>query len=443
MVAVKGYQLRRVRYGGKHHDFVKELEETEKYTAAELRELQNERLRMMISHCYRHVPFYAEWMRDHKLRPDDIACVEDLSKMPIVTKDMVKAAPERFRDQMTKRSRVFVDHTSGTTGSPIEVWVDLDALRYEYALQERSRSWAGIESGGKKATFSSRIIVPINQTRPPFWRWNPAARQMLFSVYHISWSTAAAYAAQLCDLAPNEIRGYPSAIYFLATLIRDLDLPHPTVEAVRTDSEKLFAYQRKTIEQVFNCKVYDWYGLVERVIFGAQCESMSYHLFDEIGYVEILPNDSAASGDNEGRLVCTSLLNYAMPLIRYEVGDLVVPAAGLCGCGRHHTRVAEITGRTDQVLTTPDGRQVGQAALSTALYTVPTVRECQIVQTSVSDITVIVVPSKSYSQPDEDELVRQLRARIGDDIVIHVQLAESIERGANAKYCLVRSEIDS
>ncbi len=434
-----GLKERVLRYGGRYHDFCDEVDRGQWDPAERLAEVQAARLRAMVAFSVEQVPFYRELFGQLGLTPSDIRGTEDLVRLPVLEKDTVRQDPEAFRPDHLREKPV-AQTTGGTTGTPLRYWVTPSAMQYTYATYEvRFRRWAGVARGDKMASINGRKIVPIEQTKPPFWRHNLAFNQLYLSAYHLTEEHLPAYVEQLEKYQPEVLVGYVSSVALLADHINRHGLSGAIrPRAVLVSSETLFPWIRTDIEQAFGCKVHDGYGLGELAAFITECRHGSLHVSPEYGVVESVSTDG-----EQHRLVATGLFNQAMPLLRYDTGDIVrmAPADHRCPCGRELPVVDELLGRADDYVVTPDGRSVGPAPLSLAFQGVPGIREAQIRQDSVHAVDVFLVVDDTFDDERQRTLDQELRDRLGAEIEIHYERVEAIVRTVWGKRRLVDSRI--
>jgi phenylacetate-CoA ligase len=349
----------------------------------------------------------------------------DLADRPIQEKEQVRADPRSF--VVGDVADLYEEHTSGTTGTPLTLWWDRDAVRGWYALFEaRARGWHGVSRHETWALLGGQLVVASDRKRPPYWVWNAALHQLYLSAWHLAPDTADAYAEALRRRAPTHVVGYPSALATLAHLATDL--PQPKV--VLTNAEPLLDHQRAAIQEAFGCPVRDTYGLAELVVGASECEAGTLHLWPEVGLVECV----------DGDLVATGLLNAAMPLVRYRVGDrLAGPVRWeACACGRGLPTLPRVEGRDDDVVVTPDGRRLGR--LDPVFKADLPLVEAQIVQDRPDHLRLRVVPDRPLSEDDRTALVRRVREHVGD-MEVTVEELDRIERDAAGKFRAVVSEV--
>ncbi len=314
-VSYYGFKLLRREYGAKFRKALAEFEANQWLSVDELREYQNEKLRAIIKHSYENVPYYRKKMDALKLRPDDIKTIDDLPKMPILTREDIKANFDELTARNFKRSELIIGHTSGTTGSPLEFYYDRQICLIKNVVDWRVKTGAGINFGDRIAFFLGRMVVPITQKKPPFWRSNYVFNHVFFSSFHMSADNLGIYLDHLNRIKPSAVEGYPSTVYIMARYLLSVKKTFP-VKAVFTSSETLLPIQRETIEKAFGCKLYDFYGLAERVAFAGECPShQGHHINMDFGISEIIDKDGQPCSPGQmGRLVATGLHNYGMPI---------------------------------------------------------------------------------------------------------------------------------
>lgn len=440
-VSLLGLQLQRQRYGRAGRDFVAYLERTETLGAAELRQVQEEAFTALVGFALRHVPFYRDLAR---LDPALLTTPPDLSgigRLPIVEKEMLRRTPASFvAARGAYLGSVFSLGTSGTSGTPLKLYCDTPARQRHYAFWTRLRRQNGIAPGTRRATFFGRIILPAAADRPPFWRFDRAQNNVLFSSYHLSAANLPHYYRKLCELVPEEIIGYPSSLFQVARYIARENLPFPAPRVIFTTAETLLAHQRDAIARAFGAPVVDQYGCTEMVIFVAQCAHGGYHIHPEHGFLEILDDQGQPVPDGvAGSAVCTGFLNRAMPLIRYRLGDRLIAAAGACPCGSSFPRLASIEGRLDDLLMTVDGRPLTR--LDPIFKTLRGIAETQIIQEARDLLVIRLVTDSTFEAADEAALVHELRKRAGADMRISIERLAEIPKDRNGKFRTVISRL--
>ncbi len=421
----------------------RELAETQWWPRERLRELQLERLRRIVRFAQDYVPFYQKRFAEYGVSWQTIQSLDDLRRFPIVTREDVQQHRQEMLANRKPKGRIVVQTTSGSTGTPIEVWCDRRTFLTDRAWAMRHRSWGGYDSRRWRATFNGYRIVPPNQSAPPFWRYNIPWRQIHFSIYHLSERNLPSYVKALQSLGVEFLDGYPSALYILARhlLAHGRTLP---MRAVFTGSEVLHAAYRETLEKAFDCKVFDYYGLAEKVIGAGECEYHNgYHVAMEHVVAEVLP--TAQDGGNDpsdgGDLVATSLVNTVMPLIRYRCGDVVSAGPARCPCGRSLELVGQARSRVLDIVTGADGRMISPHILLQPFRYMYSILESQIVQESATDVVVRVVRRGEFSNADERKLLEGFQERLGPAMNVRIEYLTAIPRPPSGKFRLVVSNL--
>lgn len=437
------YSRRRssAKYGLNFRQYLDDLERTQWYSARELQQIQDEKARRLVWHAARHVPYYVSLIGELGLRPQDIESSDDLGRLPLLERRTVQARLGDFRSSWC-RDPSEVEHfqTSGSTGTALEVYVSRDCLQLEKAFAWQHRHWGGVTLGDRAAQFVGFPVIPVGRKRPPFWVHDRIENRLFFSLQHMSRANLPLYADQLADFRPAFVAGYPTALYLMALYLCDAGVPTVRPRAVFSASETLLPHQRHVIEEAFKCPVFDWYGAVELVANIVQCERGNYHIKEEYGVVQVLNADGTPTPPGQiGELVCTGLNNFAMPFIRYRVGDTAVPKEGVCPCGRGGRLVERITGRTEDVVVTPDGRYLSR--LDFVFKGLTNVEEAQLIQDASDHLCIRIVPRPQFNEQDMARILSNLRERLGDEMRVEIEPVECIPRTASGKFRYVISQV--
>ena len=186
MVTLYGAKIHLERYSRKFEKMMEEFETNQWLSYEELINYQNEKLRKLLRHAYENVPYYRDRMGRLKLRPEDIRTVEDLHKLPVLTRAELKNNLAELRARNYHRWQLKLGHTSGTTGSPLEIWWDNQLCIVNNVVDWRQKHWAGLTYGDRIALAMGRIIVPLKQKEKPFWSISSATVSSSFSSFCFS-----------------------------------------------------------------------------------------------------------------------------------------------------------------------------------------------------------------------------------------------------------------
>jgi phenylacetate-CoA ligase len=439
-------RLERQRYGGRFPEFKALLEESQWWDARRLGEWQDERLRAIIRHAHEHVPYYRELFDKHGVQPDKFRGREDLARIPVLTRETIKRRTEDLKSKRPQDRALAEGHTSGTTGSPLSVYYSSDMITMNYAAMNRQYQWVGARlerDGDRTAVVRGNVIVPLTQKWPPFWRRNRNLNQLLMSSFHLTPNNLTSYFEALREFQPSVIDGYPSSLYVLAKVLLNRGQRLPLKAAI-TSSETLYDFQREAIEAAFQCRVFDYYAAAERVIFAVECDHhQGHHLCEEYGITEIVDDDhQPLPAGQEGLMVGTSLHNIGMPMIRYRTTDRTALKAHACACGRPLPLMEDVTTKAEDLLRLRDGRLIPPSVLTHPFKPLDSIEASQLVQTDLDRLLVRLIPRPEYAEKDAQHLIRELKARLGNDMRIDIELVDSMPRTARGKFKWVISEID-
>lgn len=436
--SLAGLKMRHDRYNRTFRNALGFLRQTQWASLAEQQEYQNVQLRVVIKHAYLTVPYYREVFDTRKLKPIDIQTTEDLHKLPILEKTTIR---KRFKDLHSKgwpQKRIRHGHTGGTTGTSLQLIYDIDTQPWQWAIWWRHRERFNLNLHDPFIVFAGRDVVPLTAMSPPVWRRNLPMHQTYLSVHHLTEQNLPIVADYLCSRRVQYYSGYPSAIYLVARyfLANHIHLSHPP-SVVVTGAETLLPYQREVISKAFDTEVSDQYGASEQCGNISECERHKYHVDMEFGVVEFLPIEGLPA--NVGRIVCTGFHNMAMPLVRYDIGDIATLSDLPCQCGRQSPTVEKIDGRIESYIITPDGRQLGR--LDFFFKDSANIEEAQLVQDDINSVTVKIVRSPGYSSNDERSLMSDMRRYLGDKIDIQIEYIKAVPRETNGKFRQIVSSV--
>jgi len=437
-----GARLRRRRFGADFRRWMELCSSSERWSAADQRAYADEQIARVVRRAYEHVPFYRARMEHSGLRPEDVSSVDDLPRLPLLTRDDIRGNFSTMLADDCDRSDLILGHTSGTSGSPLEFWWDLPVEVANNAMIWRMRRFAGFEFGSPYATLLGRVVVPLAQRRPPFWRINRPWNQLFLSSFHLQDVNLGAYVEAMKRHGARALESYPSNAYLLARYLESRGGYLP-LDAVFTSSETLLDVQRQLIEERFRCRVFDYYGQAERVMYSGECEHHAghHHMF-EFGALEVLDDAGAPlPAGRDGRLVLTGYANDAMPLIRYEIGDMAGLSTRSCPCGRTLPLLSTIATKAEDIVVTPDGRFLSPSVLTHPFKPMNNVEKSQLVQESIDLLRVLIVRRPAYSARDSEVLLAALRERIGAEMELRIEFVEQIPLGSRGKFRWVVSKV--
>ena len=444
-LSLYGLAWRRERLGGDFPQYVREFRERDAWSPEEFQGYLNAELRKVLSKAFSCVPYYGNAWQNTGVRSRELLqlTVSDLEQLPITRKDDLRKDPDRFVCQPTENARrLHRYYSSGTTGTPIVAICTADGHRKFIAAREaRSFNWAGTSLLRPRSMIGGRMVVAKGISKPPYHRYNWAEKQVYFSAYHISPANARHYVEALNRYQPKVCTGYAYSHYLLARMMLDQGLTLDyRPEALVLSSEKLTPEMKKVIRHAFGTRPYEEYGCVENCVLATECEHGRLHVSPDFGILEIVDEHGHAVPPGvEGRILCTSLLNEAQLLVRYENGDLGAWSEEVCPCGRRHLPVLkEVVGRLEDVVTGPDGRQM--VRFHGIFIDLRGVLEGQVIQEQADLFKVRVVAGTGFGVREEQLIRQRFEDRLGQVRVILEKVPE-IPRTERGKFRAVISNV--
>jgi phenylacetate-CoA ligase len=390
-----------------------------------------ERLQQTLIRAQEGIPFYRERFRKAGFDPKkDFRTVEDLGKLPLLTKAEVRAHHNEMVDRRFLSTSV-VANTSGTTGEPMTMRLGLGYIAFDYACMYRFWAQAGYRFRSRYAAI--RSYVPSSPAEP-LWKYNPWQRTLYMSAYHLKPSNSHEYIEALLKFKPEFIRGYASSVNVLADYARPRREEFGFVRGIFTASETLVDAERRTIEETFGKKLYDWYGMTEpAVVITETAAHDGMEVNWEYGFPEFLEGHDLES--DERRLVTTSLHNPVMPFIRYQTEDLVRLAETQSSERGLYPKIKSIAGRKDECILTPDGGRLPSLNFYSLMQTYTDILKFQFVQRDLQHVTlkIAIRPNARNIGPMLATLHEEVRRRLGNQIEVEIEQTEEFERSADGK----------
>jgi phenylacetate-CoA ligase len=424
------------------------LDKTHWLSRDELERLQRYNLRRLLTYAYNYVPYYHRAFKERNLLPSDIKNVEDLVKLPVLTKVDIRV---HKRDLVSKlyTDRDLVPFRSGGSGDQVRFFVTKDQLSWEIAAEFRAYGWAGYSLGDNCFMFWAS---PIDLSKSKSFQnrlTKKLERVFIANTYIMSDKVLANFASLLLSKRPEIVRGYASSVYLMAKYLVDHRIDSVRPRAVITTAETLFPSMRRTIEEAFGCEVFDFYGSREIGGMASECERHSgYHISVENVAMEFIQDGEQVAAGEKGVIFLTSLRNYGMPLIRYKVGDVGVPREDVCECGRGLPLVNSISGRISDFMAVYDQalgrvRPVGPIypLIIYGLMNVP-LKSVRVFQNELNKLEIKAVKDSGYKKKHSDYLINFFLDALGDNIQIDLNFSDSLPPLPSGKRSVFISKIN-
>jgi phenylacetate-coenzyme A ligase PaaK-like adenylate-forming protein len=412
-------RLERLYYGPDYKGWYERFKSWKAWSKGEALAWQSEQLHSIVRLAATRVPYYRDKWK--KLDWKSVRSPEDLPLLPLLDKQSLRQNELTFLVEGLNPNSLWMDRTSGTTGTSLAMYFPKSMLPQWWALVEvMVRNVAGVGQDVPRAMMGGRPIVKGDTMRPPYWRFNRRWKHLYLSSYHVSRDTARDYVGAIHKYGSEWLTGYGSAIAALADSALDAGVSSHRLRVVITSGDTLLPAMRSSIEQFFQCRCVDLYGQSEYVAMAMECSEGRMHVVSAAGILEILREGGSPCLPGEvGEIVATGLLNDAMPLIRYRLGDYAAWAEDQsCTCGNRQPIITKLEGRVDDYLITSDGRQIGR--LSTAVKRSPTIHSAQLVQDQPGHAYLLVRPGDDYRSVHATAVRDDIIERIGRfDLEIH------------------------
>jgi phenylacetate-CoA ligase len=424
--------------------YLREFERTQFLPAGAVRRLQLERLRRLAEHAYANCPFYRRRFDDAGLRPADLRRLDDLRALPPLEKREIQEHGGTMVAANWPRADLLPNQTGGSTGAPVRFFLSTDRKCSRAAATLRHNRWAGWDVGDRAAVIWGaprdrpaggwRARLRAALLREPLWLDTACLTEERMREFH----------AALHRFRPRVIQAYARSAALFARFLKARGLEPYRPHALVTSAEVLEPEDRAVLEEVFGCRVFNRYGCREVSVIASECEAhRGLHVMAEGLYVEVESADGPAAPGRVGSILVTDLLNFAMPLIRYRIGDLGAWAADDCPCGRGLPRLEHVAGRSTDFLVGPDGRLVSGVYLAT--YVVahrPSLGQVQIRQHRAGAVTYRIRPGHDFGGDDDLAYLRDAtREHLGDRAEVDAELVDELPAEPSGKFLFSRSSV--
>lgn len=400
--------------------------------ADRLRALGRRRLTALL-HAAARTEFYRARLREAGVTPTSLLLERDpaavLAAMPPLTKTELRDGAERLLPGGRTRPEWFSSTSSGSTGEPFRVHYDTRAwATLKYLVKLRARRLCGVRAHHRLALLDA---VPAGERPPHDGRPRRIAR---ISVLQPPTSIA----TQLAGFAPDGVYGLPSALLETAGALHARG-ERLGIGRIFTSGELLRPAARRALAEAFEGRVYDVYGSSETKEIAWECPAGGMHVNADVVRVEIVDDVGRPLPEGaEGRIVVTTLVNHAMPLLRYLVGDRGSLLPRRCGCGVGFPLLGVVTGREADVLVLRGGCRVSPYALTCALERIGEVRRYQVTQLDPGRVRVRAIAEAGADRPAVAERIRAiLRREVAPFLEADVEYVERLATGPRAKFRVV------
>ncbi len=423
-------------------DFRKELRVIESIYDGEvsLKHFVEESLAKLLRHAHDKVRYYRPLLeRVGVIRGGEVN-LQNFSNLPTLSRFDVQDHLHDLLPNDIDSRRHYVETTGGSMGRPIRMVKDLRSYRWVKA----SEFFYYDRFIGVNETLSKKVVLwgyARELLEGPSLRDKIAhylTNTLYMNVYLLNEDRLRKIVRKINDYKPDILRGFSSFLYVLGRYILENRLEVHSPKAIVSTAEILTSHRRRVIEDAFGVRVYNFYGATETPSIAGECDRGSMHVFSFNNVVEILGRGDIGGGDGLGRIIVTPLHNYAMPLIRYEVGDMAVPKHGRCSCGSILPALKEVSGRITEFVVRRDGTLLGGEFFDGVFESEKWVRQFHVIQEDYDLLRILVVPREG-SNIDLDAPERKILSVMGKGCRIKWEIVDEIPKPFSGKHLYIRS----
>lgn len=421
------------REGSAHLRHLRTLRRTQFDPPEVIRARQLAALKAQLQHAWDTVPYYRTAWTQAGVHPSDVRELGDLEAFPVVTKADIRRHNLALVSSAFDIAKLRVKRTSGSTGVPLTIYCDEPAMQWKAACTIRSDEWSGYRLG-------QRVAKVWGNPEYRHFGLKGRLRNRLFdrAVYldtlNLNDDRIAAFTRTIRRHRPGLIFGHAHSLYLLACSLKKSRVCDVRPNGIISTAMILHDWQRSVIEGVFGCKVTNRYGCEEVSLIASECDAhRGLHVNADSIYHEV---------QDDGKLLVTDLSNRAMPLIRYQVGDVVVPSSRACGCGRGLPLIERVEGRDADYVLTPAGHLISGISLTENFAVlVPGAAQVQIVQESITRLRIRLVADDAFDAGSRAKIAELVRDTFGGTVAHDVELVDAIPQEPSGKYRFCISKV--
>lgn len=425
--------------------YLQQFEESQWRDQEVLRAEALARLRGVLAHAVARCRYYRRQAETHGLRPEDIRELEDLVRWPMLDKAAVRAHGRELLAEGWPEDDLLPSFTGGSTQAALQVWRHRELVASRAAGMWRHDRWSGWDLGRRRAVLWGSVR--------DLWArgsWRGRVQQALLSRTlelngtELGPDTVAEFVTQLQRFRPETMLAFAQHMATFARLAAARGLAPAPLRGIITVAEVLSPDDRSLIESIFDCPVYNRYACREVGVIASQCpERGALHINAESVLVEFVRNGRHVAPGELGEVVVTDLRGLAMPLIRYRLGDVGSPVAGVCRCGRGLPLMAPVSGRVADFIVRADGEPVaGVPLVQEVLAARPAISQLQLLQRAPGEVVAKVAPGERFCDRELEAVRAALAARLGEKMVYRFEVVEAIPlEERSGKYRFAISEV--
>jgi phenylacetate-CoA ligase len=402
-------------------------------------------LRRLCMYAYENTKYYQKLFDDLKFDPKTINSFKDFERIPILKKDDVKQYLSKLSSSDSSYCNKRIKNTTGgSTGIPIKYYQSYDYYDASIAYQFFNWYRTGYRFGDKMAfIWGSEYDFKIRSIKEKIN--DLISNRIYLNTFNASEEEYILFAKKLKKFKPKIIVAYASSAYLFAKILKKNDIKSIKPDAIQVSAETLYPHQRKLIEEVFRCKVYNSYGCREVSSIAHECPKHDkLHICSWLNYVEIVNKKGKGTKGKTGKVLVTNLHNYAMPMIRYELGDVATPSKYSCHCGIKSNTLKEIKGRITDIIISPEGNFVHGEYFTHLFYELEYIKQFQVVQETRNRLTITVVTNNQINKNNFENFMRKkIHKEISKRFDIEFKYSRKIPSEKSGKHRFTISKVQA
>lgn len=430
------YPLWALKNGSARLRYFAELEKSQYWSTNKLVDQQWTLFKVMVTHAFETCPYYRRKFREAGITPGDLRSRADIDRVPTITKEEIQEHRDEMVSTEYSTGNLIPDMTGGSTGSPMQFYYDEKRMDSRVGATLRHNRWAGWEIGDRTAILwgAPQDIKMSGKLKDRVRTWIQE-RRLILDASALSEVAMANFARELIRYRPTVLQAYSNTLGLFARYIQAQKIERIRPRGIICSAEVLTEDNRRLIEEAFGCSVYNRYGCREFAVIASECDAhQGLHINAENLLVEVV-NNGRSCIDEDGEIVITDLLNFAMPMIRYRIRDVGRIEQASCTCSRGLPLMQLAGGRVTDFLVATNGDKVSGIVIATYVITkLPGIRQIQFIQNEIGSLTINLVKAPEWTAAIMTELMARIRRYLGEDIRLKIEFKDQIQLERSGKY---------
>ncbi|MDX9715174.1 MAG: hypothetical protein RBT37_07075 [Dissulfurispiraceae bacterium] len=409
----------------------------------EVRADQLSRLKKLVLHAYSTTSYYKKLFDSAGIKPEDIRTLEDIQKIPLLTKDDIRANRDDIISSHFSKDDLIIKKTSGSTGVSLELYCDEESGQWKRGCAIRHDQWTGWRLGERVGAVWGNPEYKKN--------WRGYIRNALLERFtyldtlKMDSDSMHIFYEKIRRKKPTLLFGHAHSLYLFARFLEKNSLDDIRPKGIISTAMVLHDYERRLIEQVFGCRVTNRYGCEEVSLIACECSAHNgLHINMDTLVVELVRDGKPAAPGEPGAIVVTDLTNYGMPMIRYKVGDVgILSDLKTCECSCSYPIIESLEGRVADYVVTAEGNYISGISLTEnfAMLLTEGVKQLQIIQESIDHLIFKVVKGEGFNDTIPDKISKLVEQRFGRCMTHSIEYVDSIQQEHSGKYRFCISKI--